>query len=443
MLPDTSAACTLYGSGEKTDFAVARRSCLRVRLTGVAAMIFRMDVPERIASGEVTLAFRRWIEPPSKNGSTLRTALGVVKIAGIWALAGAIACSAESPRRAAPFAPAASAVANAGSPYVRGLRASLPAAASLTLDPVLQSAAEQAVAAAGRPAAVVAFDAGAGTVRALFSVQGERGDPLTAAHVPASTFKVFAAIAGLEAGALTPDTVEVCDGKFPFHGKELRCSMAHGRETTADAIGLSCNVFFYSMATRMDHWQLLETARRYGFGARTGIELPESEGAVPDRVRYEAVKADPASTAPLLDAMGHGEVTVTLLQLSRAVAVIANGGKLVKLHVTRPGEVERVVPISLQDLALVRGALLQAVEGKSGTARAAAVPGLRIAGKTGASAAPALDGVEHDDRWFVAYAPADDPEIVVGARVERARENLGALFVVHEVLEAYRAHLQK
>jgi penicillin-binding protein 2 len=327
--------------------------------------------------------------------------------------------------------------------YVRGLLSKLPPGTSLTIDSALQAASERALSAAGRPGAIVAFEPDSGTVRALYSVPGDRGDPLLTAHVPASTFKVLATIAGLEAGALTPDTVETCDGRYPFHGNELRCSKAHGRETTADAITRSCNVFFYSMATHMDHWPLLEVARRFGFGARTGIELADAEGVVPDRARYEAVKRDPESTVPLLDAMGHGEVTVTLLQLSRAFAVIANGGRLSKLHVTRPGELERAVELRPQDLALVRKALFDAVESEAGTAHASAIPGFPLAGKTGGAEVPALGGEgEDEDKWFVAYAPPDAPKILVGARVERAAEDRGAMFVVRELLQAYRASVK-
>jgi penicillin-binding protein 2 len=354
------------------------------------------------------------------------------------------ACSAKQQPDAAPVAVNTSAApedALGSSSYVRGLRARLSPTVSLTLEPALQAASERALSSAGRPGAIVAFEPGTGTVRALYSVPGDRGDPLLTAHVPASTFKVFAAIAGLEAGAITPDTVETCSGVYPFHGKELRCSKAHGRETTADALTSSCNVFFYSLANHMDHWPLLEAARRFGFGARTGIELPDAVGAVPDRARYEEVRRDPESTVPLLDAMGHGEVTVTLLQLSRAFAVVANGGKLLKLHVTRPGEVERLVPLRPADLALVRKALTDAVETETGTAHAAAIPGFSLAGKTGGAEVPALGdaGGDDEDKWFVAWAPPDAPKILVGARVERAAADRGAVFVVRQFLEAYRA----
>src|SRR5204862_1996208 len=114
---------------------------------------------------------------------------------------------------------------------------------------------------------------------------------------------------------LTATTEKECTGTFAFGGKVLRCSKAHGRETTRRAVAESCNSFFYSVGAEMDHARLLEVARRFGFGRRTGIELDDEPGAVPDGARYDDIKRDSNSTVPLLDAIGHGEIEVTLLQL--------------------------------------------------------------------------------------------------------------------------------
>lgn len=307
------------------------------------------------------------------------------------------------------------------------------------IDAPLQKEAEKALRATGRAGAVVAFDPNTGAVRVAYSVRGDRGDPLLTAHMPASTFKVFAAIAGLEAGAITATTERECTGAFPFAGKELRCSKAHGRENTSQAIVRSCNSFFYGVGAEIDHARVLEVARRFGFGSRTGIELSDEPGSVPNDARYEEIKRDPTNTMPLLDAIGHGEIRVTLLQLARAFAVFANGGKLVRLGLAHEGGVERTVPIRAEDLALVRRALVDVVETEDGTAHAFAIPGFPYAGKTGSGEAPSLNGVDSgDDIWFVAYAPPNDAKILIAARVERADVVRDARFVVHDVLEAWR-----
>ncbi|HEX3593647.1 MAG TPA: penicillin-binding transpeptidase domain-containing protein, partial [Polyangiaceae bacterium] len=129
--------------------------------------------------------------------------------------------------------------------YVDSLRAQV--GPGLTLDDSLQDVTERAVRRSGRPAAIVAMEPDTGVVRAVFSVAGERGDPLLSPHVPASTFKVFAALAGLESGKVTLGSEKTCTGVFPFAGKELTCPKAHGRENVVTAIQRSCNGFFYAV----------------------------------------------------------------------------------------------------------------------------------------------------------------------------------------------------
>jgi cell division protein FtsI/penicillin-binding protein 2 len=359
----------------------------------------------------------------------------------------AVGCASRSPvpsggigheTRLAPNATQAS------SSYVDSLRAKIGAGPTLTLDPRLQAAAESALQPIGKASAIVAFEPDTGVVRALFSVAGERGDPLLVAHMPASAFKPFAAIAGLEAGVLTATTEKECTGTFQFEGVELRCAAVHGRETTAQAISRSCNSFFYSMATEIDHQRVLDVARRFGFGSRTGIELPDESGVVPNQARYEEVKRDPSSTVPLLDAIGHGEIKVTLLQLARAYAAVANGGNLVRLGLTRNGGVERTIDIRPGDLELVRAALVDVVAKEDGTAHAFAIPGFPFAGKTGTGEAPPRKGfdTEEEDAWFVAYAPPTNPKILVAARVERGDVTRDAKLAVKKVLEAWRTTIK-
>jgi penicillin-binding protein 2 len=367
--------------------------------------------------------------PPARPGQTALLLLF---------LSGATGCAKTVPTRANSESPAGARSALTSSAYVDALRSRLGGGAPLTLDLHLQAEAERALRTVGKAGAVVVLDPNSGVVRALFSVAGDRGDPLLTAHVPASTFKPFAAIAGLEAGVLTNATEKECTGTFQFAGHELRCAATHGRETVARAIYRSCNAFFYSMATEVDHHRVLDVARRFGFGERTGIELPEEVGVVPDEARYAAVKQDPTSTVPLLDAIGHGEITVTLLQLARAYAVFANGGKLVRLSLMRGG-VERSVDLRPADLALVRSALADVVAKEDGTAHAFAIPGFPYAGKTGTADAPPRNGVDTDeDAWFVAYAPPSGPNVLVAARVERADVTRDAKWIVQRVLESER-----
>jgi penicillin-binding protein 2 len=310
---------------------------------------------------------------------------------------------------------------------------------NLTLDSALQDVAERTIRGTGRPAAVVAIEPDTGVVRAVFSVPGDRGDPLLVPQIPASTFKVFTALAGLESGTLTVRTEKTCTGKFAYAGKELECNAVHGRETVVSALERSCNSFFYEVGTEVDHRAVLEVARRFGFGELTGIEIPDAPGTLPSAARAEEIHRDPSSTLPLLDAIGHGEILVTLLQQARAFAVIANGGKLVRLTLEGRGSVERTVEIAPRNLAILRVALANVVDEPDGTAHDVAIPGYPYAGKTGSESSPFIAGEDAgSDTWFIAYAPRDESKLLVAARVEHAYPPHDAKHVVHDLLDAYR-----
>jgi cell division protein FtsI/penicillin-binding protein 2 len=156
----------------------------------------------------------------------------------------------------------------------------------------------------------------------------------------------------------------------------------------------------------------------------------------------------------LLDAVGHGKYRVTLLQLARAYAALVNGGKLQRLGVVHARKnshgtmlpvkrpFDRVLEFPPPQLELVRAGLLAAVAADYGRAHEFAIPGLPFAGKTGGVEAPPLAGAaanasEDVDGWFVAYAPANAPKILVAVRVERKGE-VAPPALVKAVLEAWR-----
>jgi penicillin-binding protein 2 len=330
----------------------------------------------------------------------------------------ALACTQPAPPRGEP-----------GSQYVQAL------------EPRLQNAAEQSLLASRKAGAIVALVPGTGQVVALFSVAGERGDPALVAHMPASAFKPFTGLAGLEAGAITGQTVKDCRGSYEFQDKTFVCVDRHGQQRVGLAIVHSCNGFFYELATEIDHQRVLDMARRFGFGSRTGIELADEPGFLPRAVGRSESQRGPADARPLLDAIGHGAITVTLLQFARAYSAIANGGPLPELHLeARRASSESNVRLQPEHLELVRRALLDSVEREDGTAHSVVIPGLPFAGKTGTGEAPPRSGhPPEDDTWFIAYAPPRAPEILVAARVERSDAAYNAKLAVRQILQAWRA----
>jgi penicillin-binding protein 2 len=371
-------------------------------------------------------------------------------------LAVLVACAeAQSPLPASPAtqsvpAPARreSAAQTTDSTYVAALRAQLGGNdVALTLNPRLQASAERIVRETGKAAALVALSADTGEILAVASVAGERGDPLLVAHLPASTFKPLLTLAALESGALQTSSETVCSGSYDFEGQRFTCPRVHGRQNAARAIATSCNAFFYELGTRVEPARVVEVARRFGYGARTGIELQDEPGFVPEGAAVRAA-------GRLVEAIGHGQIKITLLQLARAYAAIANGGKLPPLRLVRTrasadasgGALERMVgqPLELRasHLEFLRSALLETVAAEHGRAHSVALPGFPFAGKTGGSEAPPLPGsasqVEPSvDGWFVAYAPATAAKVVVAARVERGSGAPTA--VVRALLDTWRA----
>jgi penicillin-binding protein 2 len=343
-----------------------------------------------------------------------------------------LACGGRTAR-----APAAenTAAPSADSAYVAALKASLGAGVELSLVPELQAASESALSAEHRAGAIVALDPNDGRILALFSVPGDRGDPLNTPAQPASTFKSFTALAGLSDGVITPNTVLHCNGRYEFSGLTFTCTSEHGDEDVRRAVAVSCNTFFFEVGRRLEPAHLANLARALGFASTTGIEIPDRAGVVP---------GPPDAQHParrVADGAGHGAYTVTLLELARAYAAIANGGRLPELHLVdarrgADGTLVRISHAAPQELGLnraaldiVRQGLADAVAADYGRAHPFALTDHAFAGKTGGAdapprpgePAPATDDAVDRDSWFVGYAPPEQPTLLIAARLERIR----------------------
>lgn len=270
-------------------------------------------------------------------------------------------------------------------------------------------------------------------------------------YPPGSTFKTVTMTAALETGIATPGSHQAtaCNGGYAFGGRVFGCwdHRGHGSLDFVDAIAHSCDVYFYQIGLKLGLDPLEHTAREYGFGLKTGIDLPqERRGLVPSTAYYDRVwGAGRWRRGLLLNlAIGQGELLVTPLQLALMMAEVANNGRAVRPHLVK--EV-RGVPTFHPDKPSqsgveVRPAVWQAVkEGlervvSSGTGGGAKVPGVRVAGKTGTAQNP--HGKDH--ALFAGFAPVDDPWIALAVVVEnsghggsiaapRAGRILRALFV--------------
>ena len=257
----------------------------------------------------------------------------------------------------------------------------------------------------------------------------------------ASTFKAMTGLAGLQNKIIGAGSTYDCVGTWTEMGKQWKKSCwnksGHGVEDFAGAVKDSCDSYFYHVgyAFYRDKGEKLQKfARRFGFGAKSGIDLPgETSGRVPDAKWKAEYNQDypeyqrwlPGDTVNL--AIGQGDLLVTPLQLADAYAGIANGGKVMTPHVGKDilgpdgASVRQYQPVvafdsgtSKGNLAIMRSALVDVTTAGTGKGAFRGFP-VRVAGKTGTAQVAGKD----DYAWFVGFAPADKPKYVVAVCIEQ------------------------
>lgn len=258
---------------------------------------------------------------------------------------------------------------------------------------------------------------------------------------PGSVFKSLTAAALLESGSVDPYHEFYCQGYLddPEHH---RCyifrhfGVGHGQVTLADALSRSCNVYFYSAARRCGPQSLVEWSGRFGIGHPTGVDLPGERGGTLPSLKSGSGRNRRWQIADTLGlAIGQSSLTVTPLQITRAMAAIGNGGYLVTPHIVDPvatnqiasgvsttnrslPEPERIPGLSPSTLEQIHHGLVGVVADPQGTGyKSVRLPGVPIAGKTGTAE---VGGGKPDHAWFAGYAPADHPQVAFVVVLEHA-----------------------
>lgn len=248
-------------------------------------------------------------------------------------------------------------------------------------------------------------------------------------YPPGSTWKMLMAIAGLQEGLITRTSTFHCTGAFHYGNRSCACHGAHGNIAVEQALAVSCNSYFNQLGLKLGIDKYHEYGTMFGFGQKTNADITEEEKGIlasrpfMDR-RYGKNGWNQYRMVNL--GIGQGEIGVTPLQMAVYTATLANAGTVYQPHavrsiynnVTKKREViqhyARQLPIKSEYFEIVRNGMRMVVE--SGTARGAAVPGIKVAGKTGTAENP--HGRDHS--WFVCYAPADSPTIALCVMVENA-----------------------
>ncbi|MDZ4335824.1 MAG: penicillin-binding protein 2 [Pseudomonas sp.] len=358
----------------------------------------------------------------------------------------------------------------------------------LSLDIRLQEAAEKAL--AGRRGAIVAIQPQTGEVLAMVSQPSFDPNPfvtgigfkayadlrdsidrplynriLRGLYPPGSTIKPMVAVAGLDAGVVTPQT-RVFDPGFyqlPNHSHKYRNwnRTGDGWVDMDLAIARSNDTYFYSLAHKMGIDRMHDYMTRFGLGQRVSLDMfEETAGLMPSRdwkrARYRQAWY-PGET--LILGIGQGYMQTTPLQLAQATALMATRGKWIRPHLAKtiqgrtPVDPNPVPDIVLRDPKFWdngRHGMEQVMHGPRGTARKVGDASVyRIAGKSGTAQVVAIKQGEKYDRskvaerhrdhaLFVAFAPADNPQIAVSVMVENGESGSGvAAPVVKQVIDAW------
>ncbi|NWG18521.1 MAG: hypothetical protein HXY41_18015 [Chloroflexi bacterium] len=279
-------------------------------------------------------------------------------------------------------------------------------------------------------------------------------------YFPGSTFKIVTTIAAAAEQLMTPTELFMCGLEWTNgarYGDTLPVRSdwrktdgleAAGEITISQALTASCNPFFYEMGGRLfrerSESALVDYARQLGFGGKTGLDpvLPEVAGSLRPPTSVEQA---------INNAIGQGELQVTLIQMARMVATVANGGSVYKPYLVQQiggmdgGEAlfqaQPEVVNALEYDALVWQIVRDGMCGVTtdedlGTAFATFrdVRGYTVCGKTGT----AQSGRIEPHAWFVSYAPRENPQIAVVVMVEFSREGSEvAAPITRRILDAY------
>jgi penicillin-binding protein 2 len=257
---------------------------------------------------------------------------------------------------------------------------------------------------------------------------------LNGVYAPGSTFKIVVSTAALLGGAIRPeDKPADCEGSMMVGNHRFTCengNARHGELDLADAITISCDIYFYTVGLRTGADAIAAEARRFHLGRPTGIELPGETHRmlIPDpewKKRTQSENWSPGDTANM--SIGQGYVGETPLVMACFAASFARDEVWTRptlLHDPNRAEqhTERTGLSASQRAAILKGMLGCTSDPTNGTARylslpALRVPGVDIAGKTGTAQITRPQG-KVDEAWFICFAPIENPQIAIAIAVD-------------------------
>ncbi|CAN5780729.1 penicillin-binding protein 2 [soil metagenome] len=248
-------------------------------------------------------------------------------------------------------------------------------------------------------------------------------------YPPASPFKLAIGAMALKRGLIGLDThmPTPCRGGLRLGNRVFRCwkKEGHGSLDLIGAVAKSCDVYFYQVGLRLGLKAILEDGVLMGFREPSGIDLGNEKDPIwPASTAYFDKLYGPRHWSPpattLNFSIGQGEITQTLINMMKFYEGLASEGQVSTPYIVRPAS-SKIVDLGLTQaqLAGLRHSLIAVVE--QGTAAASRRKDLAVAGKTGT----AQNSHGKDHGWFIGFAPADKPELIVGAIMEFAEHGSG------------------
>jgi penicillin-binding protein 2 len=265
-----------------------------------------------------------------------------------------------------------------------------------------------------------------------------------AKYHPGSVFKISVASAGLEEGVINEnttfnDTGEIKVGDYSFKNwLWVKSGQAEGFINIVHAIKRSNDVFFYRLGESLGSDKIRAWANKFGLGVKTNIELPaEVSGLVPDAGWKEETTGEKwflGNTYHM--AIGQGDVSVTPLQINMETSIIANNGQKCDFSVLKDSKINcHNIGIDQSTVDIVKKGMISACH-TGGTAWPLFNFKTELACKTGT--AEVGDGSKDTHAWLTAFAPADNPQIVITVLVERGGEGSDvAAPIVGDFLKEY------
>ena len=355
----------------------------------------------------------------------------------------------------------------------------------LTIDLDLQRVAEKAM--EGKNGAIVAMDPHTGEILAMvsrptfdpnqFAVRLTKSywnsiitnpdhpllnKAIQAQLAPGSTFKIIMSVAGLQENVAETMHV-VCNGGATFYGHFYACDRHHGLVDIFNAIPYSCDTYFYTLANRLGIDTIAKYAVSLGLSHKTGIDLPdEASGTMPSTEWKLKTQHAPWYAGETISVgIGQGAVTVTPIQLARALSGIASGGvlrgphvvfpdevppqMLEAVHETFPGSGDKTIPLTTENWQIITDAMANVTSSPIGTAYAAHLDGIDFAGKTGTAQVMSHDALSRSSKdhntepnaWFVGMTPRRNPDIVVAVLWQHGNWGNNSARLAAQVIDAF------